>query len=247
MRGLWKLALVEAKLFMREPMGAFFTLAFPLVMLLCFGTIYGNKPGSAGPGLGIVDYSVPGYIAMVIAMTGIFLLPIRVAQQREQGILRRFRVTTVRPQTVLVAQVIVLFAMTLAGTALLIVAGKELYHLRFPGSLLSIAAAFALCTLSFFAFGFTIAGVAGTTRSAQVIAMVLFYPMLFLSGATIPRSQLPEVILRYGQVMPLSHVVTLLQGIWFRDAWARHLTEVGVLGGLLVFGVVVSAITFRWE
>ncbi len=247
MRGLWKLASVEAKLFMREPMGAFFTLAFPLMMLLCFGSIWGNKPGSAGPGLGAMDVSVPGYIAMVISMTGIFLLPIRMAQYREQGILRRFRVTTVRPQTVLVAQVIVLFAMTLAGTALLIMVGKGLYHLRFAGNLLSIVGAFALCTLSFFAFGFMIAGVAGTTRTAQVTAMVLFYPMIFLSGATIPRQQLPEVIRHYGQVMPLTHVVTLLQGIWFGQGWGRHLTEVGVLGGLLLLGVVVSAVTFRWE
>jgi ABC-2 type transport system permease protein len=247
MRGLWNLALVEAKLFMREPMGAFFTLAFPLVMLLCFGTIYGNKPGSAGPGRGAMDVSVPCYIAMVISMTGIFLLPIRMAQYREQGILRRFRVTTVRPQTVLVAQVIVLFAMTLAGTALLIVVGKGLFHLRFWGSVLSITAAFALGTLSFFAFGFMIAGVAGTTRTAQVMAMVLFYPMVFLSGATIPRDQLPEAIRHYGQALPLTHVVTLLQGTWFGQAWGKHLVEVGVLGGLLLLGVVVSAITFRWE
>jgi len=247
MRGLWKLASVEAKLFAREPMGMFFTLAFPLVMLFCFGGIYGNKPGSAGPGLGMVDISVPGYIAMVISMTGIFLLPIRMAQYREQGILRRLRVTTVRPPTVLAAQLIVLFVMTLLGTALLIAVGRGLYHLRPPSSSLGIGGALALCMLSFFAFGFMIAGVAGTTRTAQVIAMVLFYPMLFLSGASIPSKDLPEVIRHYNQAMPLTHVVTLLRGIWYGEAWGHHLTEVAVLGGLMVIGVVVSAITFRWE
>jgi len=44
MRSLWKLTLVEAKLFLREPEAAFFTLAFPLVMLVIFGSIYGNEP-----------------------------------------------------------------------------------------------------------------------------------------------------------------------------------------------------------
>lgn len=247
MRGLWKLALVEAKLFLREPMGAFFTLAFPLVMLLCFGGVFGNKPGSGGKGLGVMDVSVPGYIAMVIAMTGIFLLPIRIAAYREQGILRRFRVTTVRPHTVLVAQVIVLFAMTLLGTALLLGVGKALYHLRVSGSVSSIGAAFALGTLSVFALGFMIAGVAGTTRTAQVIAMVLFYPMIFLSGAAIPQQLFPAALRRYSQALPLTHVVSLLQGTWRGEAWGQHLPAVAVLGGLLVLGVVVSAVTFRWE
>ncbi len=247
MRGLWKLAWIEAKLFVREPMGAFFTLAFPLMMLLCFGAVFGNKPGSAGPGRGMMDASVPGYVAMVIAMTGIFLLPIRIAAYREQGILRRFRVTTVRPQTVLVAQLLVLFAMTLLGTTLLLVVGRGVYHLQMTGSLASIGGAFALGTLSIFAFGFMIAGIANSTRTAQTIARVLFYPMLFLSGTTIPWGVLPKTVQHYAQVLPLTHVVGLLQATWFGGSWAQHMTSVVVLAGLLVLGVVVSAVTFRWE
>jgi ABC-2 type transport system permease protein len=169
------------------------------------------------------------------------------AQYREQGILRRFRVTTVRPHTVLVAQVVVLFTMTLLGTALLFAAAKGLYGLRFGGSLPALVVAFALSTISFFAFGFMIAGVAPTTRTAQTIAMMLFYPMLFLSGAAIPRQIMPETIRHYSQALPLTHVVTLLQGVWLGLGWHHLLPSVAVLGGVLVVGVVVSAITFRWE
>ena len=39
-----KMTWMEAKLFLREPIGAFFTLVFPLMMLFLFGTIYGNTP-----------------------------------------------------------------------------------------------------------------------------------------------------------------------------------------------------------
>ncbi len=45
-----KMSWMEARLFLREPVGAFFTLAFPLIMLLIFGTVYSNVP--AGPGSG---------------------------------------------------------------------------------------------------------------------------------------------------------------------------------------------------
>ena len=44
MKSLLKLTWMEVKLFLREPIGAFFTLVFPLMMLFLFGSIYGNTP-----------------------------------------------------------------------------------------------------------------------------------------------------------------------------------------------------------
>ena len=42
-------------------------------------------------------------------------------------------------------------------------------------------------------------------------------------------------------------VVTLLQGLWFGDAWSKHLTAVAVLVAVLVVGVALASRTFRWE
>jgi len=75
----------------------------------------------------------------------------------------------------------------------------------------------------------------------------LFYPMIFLSGATMPLEAMSDAMRQYVKVLPLTHVVTLLRGMWVGDAWGQHLTEVAVLGVLLVVGLVVSAKTFRWE
>lgn len=247
MRGFWKLTWAEIKLFLREPMTAFFTLAFPLILLFLFGSIYGNKPTPFFGGYGSVDVSVPSYMAMIIATSGLLGLTITMASYRERGILRRLKATPLRPQTILGAQVIVLFLMTALGMILLVIAGKLVYGLRFNGSPLNVLAAFVLSSMSFSALGFVLAGLLPTARTAQIVAMVLFYPMIFLSGATIPREVLPESIRQFAQVLPLSHVVTLLRGLWMGDPWEKHLTEVGILAVLLILGVLVSAKTFRWE
>lgn len=43
-------------------------------------------------------------------------------------------------------------------------------------------------------------------------------------------------------------VVTLLQGLWFGEAWSKHLTAAAVLVGMLVVvGVALASRTFRWE
>ena len=137
--------------------------------------------------------------------------------------------------------------MTALGMALLIIAGKAVYGLRFAGNPLSLIAGFTLSSLSFFALGFVLAGLIPTARTAQVVGMVLFYPMLFLCGATVPLEVLPEKVRQYASVLPLTQVVKLLRGLWIGESWSQHWTEAGVLAAMLVVGVVVSAKTFRWE
>lgn len=247
MRGFWKLTWTEIKLFVREPVAAFFTLVFPLMMLFLFGSIYGNQPTPFFGGYGSVDISVPAYTAMIIATSGLLSLPITIATYRERGILRRLKATPVRPQTLLSAQLIVFFLMTALGMIFLVVAGKLVYGLRFDGNPLAVSAAFVLSSLSFFALGFVLASLLPTARTAQVVAMVLFYPMIFLSGATLPREILPEGIRQVAQVLPLSHVVTLLRGLWMGNPWEKHLGEVGILAGLLLVGILISSKAFRWE
>jgi len=247
MKGLLKMTWMEAKLFLREPVGAFFTLAFPLMMLFLFGSIYGNEPTAMFGGYGTIDISVPAYTAMIIATSGLMSVTITMAAYRENGILRRLRTTPISPLVVLAAQVIVVFAMTSFGMILLILAGKLVYHMRFEGNAWSVLAGFVLGSLSFFSLGFILAGILRTARTAQIVGMVLLYPMLFLSGAGFPRELLPEAIKKVSTFLPLTYVVTLLRGLWIGETWGSHMLDVAVLAGILVLGVVISTFTFRWE
>ena len=247
MKSLLKMTWMESKLFLREPVGAFFTLAFPLMMLFLFGSIYGNEPSEMFGGYGTIDISVPAYTAMIIATSGLMSITITMAAYRENGVLRRLRTTPVSPLVVLVAQVIVVFAMTSLGMILLVIAGKLVYHMRFEGTVWSVVGGFALGSLSFFGLGFILASILRTARTAQIVGMVLLYPMLFLSGAGFPRELLPEAIRKVSTFLPLTYVVNLLRGLWIGETWGQHTTETLVLAAMLVVGVLISAKLFRWE
>ena len=247
MRALFKYTWTEIKLFMREPIGAFFTLVFPLMMLFLFGAIYGNEPSPYFNGYGTVDISIPAYTAMIIGTTGLMGLSITMSAYREKGILRRLRATPIQPYVILISQVVVIFIMTIAGMLLLILAGKLVYNIRFDGNPFNVALAFIYGSLSFFSLGFVLASVMPNARTAQVVSMVIFYPMLFLSGAGMPLEILPDSVRKVSKFLPLTHVVTLLRGLWTGDTWSQHTTEIIVLGCMMVVGVLVSAWTFRWE
>jgi len=247
MKSLSKMTWMEAKLFLREPMSAFFTLVFPLMYLLLFGAISGNEPTPQFGGQRTIDASIPGLIAMIICITGLMSTTMTMSTYREKGVLRRLRTTPVSPLVVLVAQVIVVFSMTALGMLLLVAAGKLIYHVRFEGNAFSLLAGFTLSSLSFFGIGFILAGSMPTVRSAWVVGMVLLYPMMFLSGAFFTVELLPAAVQKVSAFLPLTYVVNLLRGLWIGQPWGDHLLDVGVLAGMLVLGVVVSVKTFRWE
>jgi len=247
MKSLLKMTWMEAKLFIREPVAAFFTLVFPLLYLFLFGIISGNEPTPQFGGQRTIDASIPGLTAVIICITGLMAITMTMSTYRENGILRRLRTTPVSPLVVLVAQVIVVFTMTALGMLLLVTAGTLVYHVNFEGNAFSMLAGFVLSSLSFFALGFVLAGTMPTARSAWIVGMVLMYPMMFLSGAFFTVEILPATIQKVSAFMPLTYVVNLLRGLWTGQPWGDHLLDVGVLAGMLVLGIIISAKTFRWE
>ncbi len=248
MKSLLKMTWMEAKLFLREPVSAFFTLVFPLIMLLIFGFIYGSVPPPPGSDTqGAIDTLIPALTAMVIGISGLMTTTMTMATYRENGVLRRLRTTPVSPLVVMAAQVVVVFTMTGLGVLLLVTAGKLVFHVRFEGSILSVLGGFVLGSLSFFGIGFILAGVMPTARTAQIVAMVLLYPMLILSGAAWPRELMPAAVQKVSAFVPLTYVVNLLRGLWSGEPWGNHLLDVGVLVGMLLLGIFISAKTFRWE
>jgi len=150
-----------------------------------------------------------------------------------------------RPLVYLIADVVVNFAVALTGMILLVVVARLVFGLRFGGSWMALLAGFTFAALSFIAVGYVIASLAPTSRVAQVAGQVIFFPMMFLSGAAMPLQIMPPGIQSAAEWLPMTHVVHLLQDLWFGDQW--NSTALLVLGGMLVVGTVVSAVAFRWE
>jgi len=249
MKGIWKLFVMQFKLYLREPVAFFFTLAYPTMLLLLFGFIYGNQPDYEfwGRSFGTVDASVPAYAGIIIGTVALMGIPIDTATSRETGILRRYRATPLHPAAYLAATVVVYLAIALLGMAILVIIGKLVFDLRVAGSWPSILAAFVLSAGAFFSVGYLIASLVPTARVAQAVGMVIFFPMMFLSGAGIPLQMLPETLQKVSDFLPLTYVVRLLQGLWFGEAWSALWLPTLVLAGILLAGTGLATRFFRWE
>lgn len=245
MRGLTTLITMELRLFLREPAAVFFTLAFPLMLLLIFGTIFGNAPAPEYDGHGSVDVSIQGYIAMVIGTVTLIGVPVTIGAYREFGILRRLRATPLHATSVVFAHVVVNALFTLLAVLLLIVVAKLVYDVRLPELPLGVATAWALSFVAFCTVGFVLAGLWPTARTAQAVGSAIYFPQLFLSGAAMPRAMFPDTLKTWTEPLPMTQTVTLLYDLWYGMGW--DWLAVGILSGVALVAGAVGTHVFRWE
>jgi ABC-2 type transport system permease protein len=248
LRGLWKLTWIEIKVFMREPLGAFGTIGFPVLVFLVVGRAAGRNV--AAPTLAASSFlrvGLPVLASLLIAVSAVLSLVTIISIYREGGILKRLRATPLRPQTILTAQVMVKLALTAATLGLMVLAGKRYYPASIHVPLLSFTIALLAGTLSILSIGFLIASIVPTARFAQPIGAAILYPMLGISGLFMPVASMPPVLRAVARVLPTTYAVSLLEGIWKGDAWSAHLGDVTALALAFLVCTALSAKVFRWE
>ncbi|MCP3804877.1 ABC transporter permease [Allokutzneria sp. A3M-2-11 16] len=244
MRPLFALTRVEVALFLREPAAVLFTLALPLLLLFLNGS-NGNQPREFFGGAGVVDVVVAGYLVYVMTTSGVLGMAETLADYRDKGILRRMRVSPLRPWQILGSHALTNLLMSVLGAALLVVVASAFFGLSRPASIplvLLVLAAAACCVL---ALGFLLGAMLPTVRMTQAVSSALYFPSIFISGALFPRESLPEFAQRLSDVLPVTYAVNAI-----RAAWAHGVldgTALIVLLGTAVVGTAVALRAFRWE
>jgi ABC-2 type transport system permease protein len=255
LNGLWKLTWVEAKIFAREPMGFVGTLIMPVVVFVLLGRAFGpgkvfGPPALAGAAASAainLPFNLAILSAVVIAINAVQSLIAIISIYREGGILKRLRATPLSPVTILGAHVVLKLAFTTVSLTLLVLAGRRLFPGVMQVNVFSFGVAVLLGTLSILSLGFVLASLVPTARFAQLIGAVVFYPMLALSGLFFPLERLPAVWRSIAFVLPTTHAVALMQGVWDGSGWAVHWLNAVML--LALFGAysALSTKVFRWE
>ena len=248
LRGLWKLTWIEIKVFMREPLGAFGTIGFPVLVFLVVGRAVGRSlPAPSLAASGFLRVNLPVLASLLIAVSSVLSLVTIILIYREGGILKRLRATPLRPQTILTAQVIVKLILTASTLFLMVLAGKRYYPVNVQAPLFGFTIALLISTVSILSIGFLIASIVPTARFAQPIGAAILYPMIAFSGIFMPLSAMPPILHAVAQVLPMTYAVSLLEGIWRGDAWSAHMGDVAALAFVFFACTALSAKVFRWE
>lgn len=238
-----RIAWLEGKLLLREPITVVYTLGLPLAMLVVMGVVFGNEAEEGFyRDVGAMDYYMGAYVALVVAALGVINLPTHLATYRERGVLRRFEASSIPKRTLFIGQGLVMVVLSGIAALLVLVAGKLIFHPANPQSPLLLLGGFVLTSVAFAALG-TLLGLAmPTARAAQGIGIMLWFLMLMLGGAGPPPEVLHSMAV-VGSATPIRHAIILLQDAWL--GWGWNWSKAAILFGVFVGSIALTALVVK--
>ena len=241
MKGYFSLIAIDLKLALRLRTVIFFNYLFPLIFFFTVGTFMRARL-STEAATTVVTMSV----TLGILGNGLFGAGIRTLQERELNILRRYKVTPITPGPLLVASMVTGWMIFLPYILLLLTLTHYWYHLPWPVHMLALVAFISLALITFRSIGLVIASVANNMQEGTILVQLLYFPMLFLSGATFPLQFSPAILKIISSFIPATYLVSGMRQIMIEGKgfpWAAA----GALAITIAVGVTVAIKLFRWE
>ena len=242
----------EERSFRRNPAAAFFTLAFPLVFLVIFTAIFGNRDTDLGGRVvsGATFY-VPAIVALTVVNSCYTLLAMSWVYNRDAGVLKRIRGTPLPPWAFLFGRIAYVVLVMLALTVIVVAFGRIAYGVALPGATLpAVLVTLAMGAFAFCALGLAIATVIPNADAGPAIVNASILPLLFISDVFIPPDVgAPAWVGHVSAVFPVRHLSEALQTGFnpFEAGAGFEPVHLGVLAAWGVAGLVVALRFPSWE
>jgi ABC-2 type transport system permease protein len=238
----------DQKVFWRNPAAVFFTVAFPVILLLIFATVFGDQTIDVAGGIEITTYYVPAIITLAVVSATMQTLGMSLVIAREESRLKRVRATPLPPWVFIVGRVgnsIVVAALMLALVSAL---GKLLYGVPIPWAQApELLVVLAVGAASFCCLGIALTAAIPSQDAAAPIINALLLPLYFLSGVFIPEDELPSGVIDFANHFPIRPFFQAFFDAYVHSggssiAW-DHLAVVAIWG---VTGLLLAIRFFRW-
>lgn len=241
-----KLTATELKLFLREPSNVLWGLLFPPALLVVLGCIPGFRTVKPELGrLSTLDEYVPIMICFGFAALLVNALPSVLATYREKGILRRLATTPVAPWRLLGSQGAINVAAAVVSLVAILLVARLGFDVTLPRQAGGFVLTLVLAAAALLGLGLFVTAVAPSAKTANAIAMVLFFANLFFAGLWLPRASMPAVLRHISDFTPMGAAAQAMQDST-TGHWPQLLHLAVLVGCALVFGAAAARL-FRWE
>lgn len=245
MKRFWKLYSIEQKLGLRSGDMLLFGVAMPVGIMILITMIAGQK--TAGEGYTYLESSFASLIAVGICAAAFMGIPLTIVDYRDKKILKHFFTTPCSPMWILGSDVL-----CCAGNAVLSALSVTLVSViflgyRMKGNIPAFVGAWVLTLASMFSIGLLMASLCRTVKAVNAATSLVYFPMLFLSGATIPYELFPSGLQKVADVLPLTQGIKLMKAVSMGMEMDAIGKIVALLVGITLVCGTISVRTFRWE
>lgn len=238
MNAYLELTKIDLRLALRDKSVLFFSYLFPLLFFFAFAEF--------------LDTPISHVVSMVLLMgilgNGLFGAGMRTVHDREDHILRRYKVAPIGSMHLLVASLITGWILYIPVVILMVGLAHFIYGMAIPERMVAFSVILTVGLVAFRALGLILAAVANSMQEVNILVQFFYSPMLFLSGALFPIAVLPHWVQLVAQYLPATYLVSGMQGVLLRDESLRQsAVPVAALVLTVLLGLFISAKLFRWE
>ena len=215
------------------------------------GIVGGRRPGIVfeprvwyNPELRSTNFLVPGLMGFILMLTAVLSTALSVVREKERGTMEQLLVTSLRPAELLAGKTIPYLVISLAATAIILLAARVLFGVEVRGSYLDLFVATLVYLIGALGLGLLVSSMAGTQAMAfQVGSLISMLPAIFLSGFIFPIRSMPAVLQAITYAVPARYFLVIARGIILKGA---PLTAyLGDLAFLVLYAAIVLAIAWR--
>ncbi|MHB0929564.1 MAG: ABC transporter permease [Candidatus Nanopelagicales bacterium] len=253
----WLRTVVELKQLVRHREMAFWTLMFPVVLMVIFGSVFGQQ--KLGPtGVTFAQYFTAGMIASGVLYTSFQNLAIGMPQEREEGTLKRLQGAPIPKAAYFLGKIGLVFVTYVGQTAVLVAVGVAFYGINLPSGFdtwwrFTWISVLGLISCTLLGIAFSAVPSSGRTASAVVSPIVLM--LQFTSGVYFMFRDLPHWMQQFAALFPLKWLTQGMRSVFMPGQAASLETtgsfEVGrtalVLLLWLALSIVMASTLFRWQ
>jgi ABC-2 type transport system permease protein len=221
----------------------FFNYLFPLVFFFGMSSAF-----KASTNAGTATYVLTMSLVLGVLGSGLFGAGVRAIQEREMNILRRYKVTPITSGPILLASMVTGWVIFMPSIVMLVVISHFFNNLPWPSRLPALLAFMSVALIAFRSIGLVIASVANTMQEGNILVQLLYFPMLLLSGATIPASNFSPKVQIVSDFIPSTYLVRGVNSMLSCEQPSAYLwLWTGALVLTAIVGWVVGMKLFRWE
>jgi len=191
-------------------------------------------------------FMVPGMLGLILQQQTVMLTAMAIVRERELGTIEQLLVTPIRAWELMLGKILPNVAIASLNMCTILALGVFWFGVPFNGSVILfvwLTLLFMFCGLG---LGILVSTVSNNQRQAQQLTSMIMLPGMMLSGYIFPRSQMPVMVQRAGDLLPVTHFLQIARGIMTKGVGLYFVRSQVIV--LLVYGAVVfilSALSFR--
>ena len=247
---------LELRLFVRDPGQVAFSFAYPVIMLVIFGSVFGDE--EVVPGVGFRQYFLAGIAATGIMLTSFQAVGTAIAVERETGQLERLQLLGTPPLAYFAGKAGQVLVITAAQLGLLLPVARYGFDVPMPADVahwLTFGWVAALGALAGTVLGIAASALPGSATSVTTGVSAFAIVLQFFSGVFFAPDETPGWMQQTAALLPLKWLNQGMRSAFLPDdvaafepagGWEHGRTAL-ILAAWAIIGVMVCVRTFRWR